>query len=163
MVLSRPSAVFARAGRRSLCSSFAAVDGLLGCSKASLDFVKGDLGELALYVGRHFGPEGGQVLHVGGGDRAVAIGEEGRCPQERPGPGPEATRMASVAIGDVVAESMMEGVRGDLELTGGGAPEVVAEVVCPLAVDLMVAIFGFWRGLTDGRGRESRGRGNGQV
>ena len=58
----------------------------------------------------------------GGGDRAVAIGEERRCPRERPGPGPEAARMASVAIGDVTAESRMEGARGDPELVGGGAP-----------------------------------------
>ena len=50
--------------------------------------------------------------------------------------------MPSVAIGDVAAESMKEGVRRDPELAGRGAPEVVAEVVCPLAVDLVVAIFG---------------------
>ena len=67
----------------------------------------------------------------GGGGRAVAIGEEGRCPRERPGPGPEAARMASVAIGDVAAESRMEGAREDPELVGGGAPEVIVEVVCP--------------------------------
>ena len=71
--------------------------------------------------------------------------------------------MASVAIRDVAAESMMQDVRGAPELAGGGTPEVVAEVVCPLAVDLVVAILSFWRGLTDARGRESRGRGKDQV
>ena len=52
----------------------------------------------------------------------MAIGEEGRCPRERPGPGPEAARMASIAIGDVAAESRMEGARGDPGLVGRGAP-----------------------------------------
>ena len=34
------------------------------------------------------------------------MGEGGPCPRGRPAPGPEAARMASVAIGDVAAESM---------------------------------------------------------
>ena len=92
------------------------------------------------------------MLYVGGGGgRAVVIGEEGRCPRECPGSGPEAARMASAAIGDVAAESMMEGVRGNPEFAGGGAPEVVAEVVCPLAIDLVVAI------LVSGGGSRMRG------
>ena len=50
------------------------------------------------------------MLHVRGvGDRAVAIEEVGRCPRERPGPGPDAVRMASVAIEGVAAETRMEG------------------------------------------------------
>ena len=49
----------------------------------------------------------------------MAIGEEGRCPQERPSP--EAARMSSVAIGDVAAESIMEGVRGSGVSRRGGA------------------------------------------
>ena len=93
----------------------------------------------------------------------MAIGEEGRCPRERPGPGPEAARMASIAIGDVAAESRMEGSWGDPGLVGRGAPEVVAEVVYPMAVELVVAIMVFWRGLTGARGSESRGRGKGEV
>ena len=96
----------------------------------------------------------------GGGDRAVAIGEVGRCPRECPGPGPEAARMASVAIEDVAAESRMECARGDPELVGGGDPElvgggaseVVAEVVFPFAIDLVVAMMVFWRGLAGARG-----------
>ena len=42
----------------------------------------------------------------GGRDGAEAMGEGGPCPRERPAPGPEAARMASVAIGDVAVESM---------------------------------------------------------
>ena len=81
------------------------------------------------------------MLHVGGGrgDRAVAIGEIGRCPRERPGPGPDAVRMASVAIGDAAAEPKMEGAGEDPELIGGGASEVVTEMI-PFAVDLVVAM-----------------------
>ena len=51
------------------------------------------------------------------------MGEGERCPRERPGPGPEAARMASVAIGDVAAESMNVGVRGEPGLATGGAGE----------------------------------------
>ena len=42
----------------------------------------------------------------GGRDGAEAMGEGGPCPRKRPAPGPEAARMASVAIGDVAVESM---------------------------------------------------------
>ena len=57
----------------------------------------------------------------GGRDGAVAMGEGERCPQERPGPGPEAARMTSVAIGDVAAESLNVGVRGEPGLATGGS------------------------------------------
>ena len=84
------------------------------------------------------------MLHVGGGrgDRAVAIGEIGRCPRERPGPGLDAVRMASVAIGDAAAEPKMEGAGEDPELIGGGASEVVTEII-PFAIDLVVAMIVF--------------------
>ena len=126
---------------RQLCR--AAVGGLLGLPKAGLDGVEGDPGQLGLDIGRYLGPEGGQVLHAGGGDRAVAIVEVGRCPRERPGLGPDAARRASVAIGDVAAESRMEGARGDPELVGGGASEVVAEVFPFVVVDLVIIIMVF--------------------
>ena len=71
----------------------------------------------------------------------MAVGEVRRCPRERPGPGPDAVRMASVAIGDVAAESRMKGSGEDPELLGGGASEVVTEVL-PFAVDLLVAMMG---------------------
>ena len=95
--------------------------------------------------------KGAKCCMWGVGHRAVAIGEIGRCPRERPGPGPDAARMASVAIGDVAAESRMEGVGEDPELVGGGASEVVTEVI-PFAVDLVVAMMVFWRGLEGARG-----------
>ena len=44
----------------------AAVGGLFGLPKAGLDRVEGDPGQLELEIGRHLGPEGDQVLHVGG-------------------------------------------------------------------------------------------------
>ena len=90
------------------------------------------------------------------------MGEVGRCPRERPGPGPDAVRMANVAIGDVAAESRMEGAVEDAELFGGGVSEVVMEVI-PFAVDLVVAMMVFWRGLAGARGSENRGRGRGEV
>ena len=99
---------------------------------------------------------------MGGGDRAVAIGEVGRGPRERSGPGPDAVRMASVAIGDVAAESRMEGTGEDPELLGGGASEVVTEMIL-FAVDLVVAMKVFWRGLADARGLENRERGKDEV
>ena len=98
----------------------------------------------------------------GGGDRALAMGKVGRCPRERPGPGPDAVRMASVAIGDVAAESRMESAGEDPELFGGWASEVVTEVI-PFAVDRVVAIVVFWRWFTGVRGSESRGWGKGEV
>ena len=50
----------------------------------------------------------------------MAIGQVGRCPRERPGPGPDTARIANVAIGDVAAESMMEGARGGSEVSQKG-------------------------------------------
>ena len=76
----------------------------------------------------------------GGREGAAAMGEGGRCPRERPGPGPEAVRMASVAIGDVAAESMNMEVRGEPGLAAGEGAEVVAGVPFPLAVALVVVI-----------------------
>ena len=64
---------------RQLCR--AAVGGLLGLPETSLHSVEGDPGQLDLDIGRYLSPEGGQVLHVEGGDRAVAMGEVGRCPR----------------------------------------------------------------------------------
>ena len=142
---------------RQLCR--AAVGGLLGLPKVGLDRVEGDPGQLGLYIGRYLGPEGGQVLHVGGGDRAVAIGGVERSPRERAGPGPDAARMASATIEDVAVESRMEGTRGDPELVGGGASEVVAKVFPFAGVDLVVAIMVFWRGLAGARGWKIVGRG----
>ena len=68
------------------------------------------------------------------------MGEGERCPRERPGPGPEAARLVSVAIGDVAAESLNVGVRAEPGLATGGGAEVVAGVACPLAVALVVVI-----------------------
>ena len=68
------------------------------------------------------------------------MGEGGRCPRERPGPGPEAARMASVVIGDVAAESMNVEVKGEPGLAAGGGAKVVAGVACPLVVALVVVI-----------------------
>ena len=48
------------------------------------------------------------------------MGEGGRCPRERLGPGPEAARMVSVAIGDVAVESTNVEVRGEPGRRGGG-------------------------------------------
>ena len=98
----------------------------------------------------------------GGEDRAEAIGEVGRCPQEPPGLGPNAVRMASVAIRDVAVESRMEGAGEDSELVGGGASEVVT-VMIPFVIDLVVAMMVFWRGLAGARGSENRKRGRGNV
>ena len=88
----------------------------------------------------------------------MAIGEVGRCPRERPGPGPDAVRIASVAIGDAAAESRMESAGEDPELVGGGASAVVTEMI-PFAVDLVVAMTVFWRGLAGARGSEIVNRG----
>ena len=90
------------------------------------------------------------------------MGKVGRCPRERPDPGPDAVRMASVAIGDVAAESRMEGAVEDAEIFGGGVSEVVTEVI-PFAVDLVVAMVVFWRELAGARGSENRGRGRDEV
>ena len=54
-----------------------------------------------------------------GRDGAAAMGEGGRCPRERPAPGPEVARIASVATGDVAAESMNVEVRGEPGLAAG--------------------------------------------
>ena len=75
----------------------------------------------------------------GGRDGAAAMGEGGRCPREHPAPGSEAARMASVAIGDVAAESMDVEV-GEPGLTAGERAEVVAGAPFPLAVPLAVVI-----------------------
>ena len=91
----------------------------------------------------------------------VAMEEVGRCPRERPSPSPDTARMASAAIGDVAAESRMKGVRGDSELIGGEASEVVAEVF-PFAVVVTDIMF-FWRGRAGARGLENRGREKGEV
>ena len=100
----------------------------------------------------------------GGCDTAEVIGEVGCCPLERPGPGPDAALVASVAIGDIAAESRREGARGDPELVGAETSRVVAEVEFPFAaVDLVVAFMVFWRGLAGARRSESRGRGRGKV
>ena len=104
---------------RQLCRP--AISGLLDLPETGLHSVEGDPGQLDLDIGRYLSPEWRQVLHVDGGDRAVAMGEVGRCSRKRPDPGPDTARMASVAIGDVAAESRMEGDKGDLELVGAGA------------------------------------------
>ena len=106
------------------------------------------------------------MLHVcvWGGDRAEAIGEVGRCLLEHPGPSPDAVLVASVAIGDVAAESRREVARGNPELVGAETSRVVAEGEFPFAaVDLVLAIMVLWRGLAGARGSESRGRGRGEV
>ena len=57
----------------------------------------------------------------------------------------------------------MEGARGDPELVGGGASEVVAEVFPFVVVDLVIIIMVFWRGLAGARGSENRERRRGDV
>ena len=105
-----------------MCSSSASFNArrsaVFSASRSGLDGVEGDPGQLDLDSNRYLGRERGHELHVGGGGRAEAIGEMGRCPRGRPGPGPDAVRMASVAIGDVAADSRMEGARRDPELVG---------------------------------------------
>ena len=93
---------------------------------------------------------------------SMVIGEVGRCPREHLGPDPDAVRVVSVAIGDVAAESRMEGAGEDPELVGRGVSEVVTEVI-PFAVDLVVAMMVFWRGLAGARGSENREQGKGEV
>ena len=75
----------------------------------------------------------------GGRDGAVAMGEGGPCPRERPAPGPEAARMASVAIGDVAAESVNV-VVGEPGFAAGKGAEVVAGVPFPLAMARVVVM-----------------------
>ena len=75
-----------------------------------------------------------------GGDGTAAMGEVGRCPRERPAPGPEAARIASVAIGDVAAESMDVEVRGEPGLAAGEGAEVAAGVPFSLAVARVVVL-----------------------
>ena len=147
MEASRPSAICASPWRRWWCSlaASAVAQGLAVFSASrspALTVVKGIWATLSCKSAGISAQKGAKCCMWGVRGRAVAMGEGGRCPRERPGPGPEAARMASVAIGDVVAESM-KGVRGDPELDGGGAPEVVAEDACPLVVALVVAIVSF--------------------
>ena len=145
---SRPSANCASSWRRWWCSLAArSVAQRLAVFSASRSpastVVKGIWATLSCMSAGISAQKGAKCCIWGGRDRAVAMGEGGRCPQERPGPGPEAARMASVAIEDVAPQSMKEGGKGDPEFAGGGAPEVVAEVACPLAVALVVVIVGF--------------------
>ena len=75
----------------------------------------------------------------GGRDGAAAMGEGGPCPRERPAPGPEAARMASLAIGDVAAESMNV-VVGEPGFAARKEAEVVAGVPFPLAMGRVVVM-----------------------
>ena len=76
----------------------------------------------------------------GGRDGAEAMGEGGPCPRERPAPGSEGARMASVTIGDVAVESMYVEVRGEPGLAAGEGAEVAAGVPFPLAVARVVVM-----------------------
>ena len=104
------------------------------------------------------------MLHVGeGGGKAKAMGEVGRCPRESPGPGTDAALIVSVAIGEVAAESRMMGVRGDPKSVGAETLRVATEIEFLFAaVDLVVGIMVFWRGLAGIRGSGDHGRGKGE-
>ena len=81
------------------------------------------------------------------------MGEGERCPRERPGHGPEAARMASVAIGDVAAGSMNVGVRGEPGLaTGGGGGS--RRWRCLSLSGRSGGGHSRWRGLTDALGQK---------
>ena len=61
------------------------------------------------------------------------MGEVGRCPRERPGPGPDAALIASMVIGEEAAESKVVGDRRDSESVGAEAVSRATEVEFPFA------------------------------
>ena len=80
-------------------------------------------------------PEGNEAVYQ------EAIGEVGRCPRERPGPGPDAARIANVAIGEEATESKVVGARRDPESVEAEAVSQATEVEFPFAaVDLVIGI-----------------------
>ena len=83
------------------------------------------------------------------------MGEGGPCPRERPAPGPEAARMAGVAIDDVAAKSMNV-VEWEPGFAAGKGAEVIAGVPFPLAVARVVVM------VTGGGSRMRRGKGRGR-
>ena len=90
------------------------------------------------------------------------MGEGGRCPRERPGPGPEAVRMASVAIGDVAAESWNVEVKGEPGLAAGGGGGS-HRWRCLSLSGRSGGGHSRWRGLTGARGQKVVGGKKGQL
>ena len=126
MEASTPSAILTSAWRRWWCSSSASFvarrSAVFSISRKLAFTVSKEMRASLIRTSAGISAQkGAKCCMWRGGGWAVAMGEVGRCPRKPPGPGPDTARMASVAIGDVAAESRMEGARGDPELVGAGA------------------------------------------